>query len=174
VVRWDQNVSAGDWLGGCGLDSTGSGQGQVAGCCECGDEPSSSCATELVSYTVHSISSELLTDFLNKQYFGCSYMFVSLSVRKPVLFYIGFSLRDYGLGDRGSIPGRGERILPLSSVSRPALGPTQPPVQWVPGVRSPGVKRGRGVKLTTHPHLVPRSRMSRSYISSPSKRLRGV
>jgi hypothetical protein len=34
---------------GCGLDSTGSGQGPVAGCCECGDEPSGSCATELVS-----------------------------------------------------------------------------------------------------------------------------
>jgi hypothetical protein len=27
----------------------------------------------------------------------------------------------------------------------------------------PGAKRGRGVTLTTHPHLVPRSRMSRSY-----------
>jgi hypothetical protein len=34
---------------GCGLDSTGSGQGLVAGCCECGDEPSDSCATESVS-----------------------------------------------------------------------------------------------------------------------------
>jgi hypothetical protein len=33
---------------GCGLDLTGSGQGPVAGCCECGDEPSGSCATELV------------------------------------------------------------------------------------------------------------------------------
>jgi len=42
-------------------------------------------------------------------------------------------------------------------VSRPALGTTQPPVQWVPGVLSPGVKRGRVVTLTTHPHLVPRS-----------------
>jgi hypothetical protein len=31
------------------------------------------------------------------------------------------------------------------------LGPTQPLVQWVPGVLSPGVKRGRGVMLTTHP-----------------------
>jgi hypothetical protein len=30
----------------------------------------------------------------------------------------------------------------------------------------PGIKRGRGVTLTTHPHLVPRSRMSRSYTSS--------
>jgi hypothetical protein len=35
-------------LGVCELDSTGSGQGPVAGCCECGDEPSGSCATELV------------------------------------------------------------------------------------------------------------------------------
>jgi hypothetical protein len=34
---------------GCGLDSTGSGQGPVAGCCEYGDEPSGSCVTELVS-----------------------------------------------------------------------------------------------------------------------------
>jgi hypothetical protein len=39
-------------LGGCGLDSTGSGQGPVAGCCEYGDEPSGSCATELVSIRV--------------------------------------------------------------------------------------------------------------------------
>jgi hypothetical protein len=29
----------------------------------------------------------------------------------------------------------------------------------------PGAKRGRGVKLTTHPHLVPRSGMSSSYTS---------
>jgi hypothetical protein len=50
VGRWDQNGSWGDWLGGCGLNSTVSGQGPVAGCCECGDEPSGSCATELVSY----------------------------------------------------------------------------------------------------------------------------
>jgi hypothetical protein len=35
--------------------------------------------------------------------------------------------------DRGSIPGRGKMIFPLASVSRPALRPTQPPVQWVPG-----------------------------------------
>jgi hypothetical protein len=54
-----------------------------------------------------------------------------------------------------------------SSVSRPALGPTQPPVQWVPGVLSPGLKRGRGVTLTTQPYLVPRSRMSRSYTPLP-------
>jgi hypothetical protein len=34
---------------GYGLDLTVSGQGPVAGCCECGDESSGSCATEIVS-----------------------------------------------------------------------------------------------------------------------------
>jgi hypothetical protein len=32
--------------------------------------------------------------------------------------------------------------------AQPAVGPTQPPVQWVPGALSPGVKCGRGVMLT--------------------------
>jgi hypothetical protein len=39
-------------------------------------------------------------------------------------------------------------------------------VQWVPRVLSPGVKRGRAVKLITHPRLVPRPWLSRSYTSS--------
>jgi hypothetical protein len=34
---------------GCGLDSTVLGQVPLAGCCECGDEPTGSCATELIS-----------------------------------------------------------------------------------------------------------------------------
>jgi hypothetical protein len=45
-------------------------------------------------------------------------------------------------GDQGSIPGRGERVFPVASVSRPALGPTQPTAQWVPGVLSLGLKAG--------------------------------
>jgi hypothetical protein len=67
-------------------------------------------------------------------------------------------------------------IFPLASVSRLALGPTQCPVQWVPGggVISPGLKRGRGVTLTTHPHLVPRSIMSRICVFSSPKRLPAV
>jgi hypothetical protein len=35
----------------------------------------------------------------------------------------------------------------------------------------PGVKRGRGVTLIAHPHLVRRSRMNRNYTSSPPWRL---
>jgi hypothetical protein len=38
----------------------------------------------------------------------------------------------------------------------------------------PRAKRGRGVTLTTHPHLVLRSRMSRRHTSSPPKRHHGV
>jgi hypothetical protein len=51
--RWENgiNMDLGEiGLGGCGLDSTGSGQGRLAGCGECDDEPSGSCATEVVSY----------------------------------------------------------------------------------------------------------------------------
>jgi hypothetical protein len=42
------------------------------------------------------------------------------------------------------------------------------------GVISPGLKRDLGVTLSIHSPLVPRSRMSRSYTSSPYKRLRSV
>jgi hypothetical protein len=47
----------------------------------------------------------------------------------------------YGLDGRCSIAGRG-RFYSLFIISRPALGPTQPPIQWAPGAISPGVKQG--------------------------------
>jgi hypothetical protein len=57
---------------------------------------------------------------------------------------------DYGLDDRGSIPTEAEDCssslcVQTGSEAHPA------PVQWVTGVLSPGVKRGWGVMLTTHP-----------------------
>jgi hypothetical protein len=103
--------------------------------------------------------------------------FVNNKIRHELMRDRGSSVSivsGYGLDDRAievRSPDRDKRIFPLVSVCRPALGPTQPPVQWVPGVPSPGLKRSRGVTLTTHPHLVPRPRMSGSYISSPPKRL---
>jgi hypothetical protein len=64
----------------------------------------------------------------------------------------------YRLDDRGVEPRQGLGIFLFTTASRPALGPTQPSIQWVPGALSLGVKRP-GVKLTTRLHLVPRSRM---------------
>ena len=61
---------------------------------------------------------------------------------------------DYGLDDPGSKPG-GVEIFRLS---RPALRPTQPPVNG----SFPGVKCGRGVLLTPNPLLVPLSWKSRA------------
>jgi hypothetical protein len=50
----------------------------------------------------------------------------------------------------GSIPDKGD-IFVFSKASRPALGPTQPPIQWVLGALSPRVKRPGGE--AGHPHL---------------------
>jgi hypothetical protein len=50
---------------------------------------------------------------------------------------------------------------------------TQPPIQWVPGALSLGEGSGRGVKLTTHLHLVPRWKNEWSYTSTPQYAFRG-
>ena len=63
---------------------------------------------------------------------------------------------DYGL-DGSGIESRWGRDF--QHLSRPALGPTQPPVQWILDL-SWGVKSGQGVTLTPHPLLVPWSRNS--------------
>jgi hypothetical protein len=47
----------------------------------------------------------------------------------------------HGLDDRGFELRQGLGIFFFIPASRPALGPTQPPMQWVPGALSLGVKR---------------------------------
>ena len=59
---------------------------------------------------------------------------------------VGIATR-YGL-EGPEIESRWGRDCP--HLSRPALGPTQPPAQWVPGL-STGVSCGWGVTLTPHP-----------------------
>jgi hypothetical protein len=80
-------------------------------------------------------------------------------------------LRTGRPGDRSSIPAKTKEFFLYSLCPDWLWGPPSP---MGTGVLSSGVKRGRGVILTTHFHLVPRSWMSRSYTSSPPKRLHGV
>jgi hypothetical protein len=56
----------------------------------------------------------------------------------------------------------------MLAASKPAVGRTQPPIQWLSGAPSLG-ESGRGVKLTTHLHLVPRSRMRGAIPPLPNK-----
>jgi hypothetical protein len=46
----------------------------------------------------------------------------------------------YRLDDREFEAPQGLGIFLLITASRPALGPTQPPIQWIPGAFSLGVK----------------------------------
>jgi hypothetical protein len=59
-------------------------------------------------------------------------------------------LRAGRLRGRSSSTGRVKNFL-FSKSSRPALGSTQPPIQWVPGVLSPGVKRPGREADHSHP-----------------------
>jgi hypothetical protein len=76
------------------------------------------------------------------------------------------SISDYRLDHRGSIPAEAKEFssslcVQTSSGAHPASLPRGT------GGPFPGVKRGWGVKLTIHLHLVPRSRMTRSYSLLP-------
>jgi hypothetical protein len=62
---------------------------------------------------------------------------------------------------RGSIPGKGKRF---STLPKSASRPTQPPIQWVPGLYFRG-SSGRGMKLITHLHL---GRSQEWWSSTPS------
>jgi hypothetical protein len=76
---------------------------------------------------------------------------------------------DYGLDDRAIVVRSPAEAKDFSSSLCVQTGSGAHPASCTMGTGGPvpEAKRGRGVTLTTHPHLVPRSRMSRSYISSP-------
>jgi hypothetical protein len=80
--------------------------------------------------------------------FKCLLTDINRSRSSSVSIVSGYGLDDQSIGVRSPA---GARDFSCSLCVQRALGPTQPPVQWVPGVLSPGIKRGRGVTLTTHP-----------------------
>jgi hypothetical protein len=91
------------------------------------------------------------------------YQWVSRSRGSSVSIVSGYGL-DYRPIEVRS-PTEAKRIFPLASVSRPALWPTQPPVKWVPGVLSTGLKRVRGVTMTTPIYCRGRKWVGAIYLS---------
>jgi hypothetical protein len=75
----------------------------------------------------------------------------------------------YGLDDREGVgvpsAGRVKNFL-FSTSSRPTLGSTQPPIQWVPEALSPGVKR-QGREADHSPLTSANVKKMWSYTSTP-------
>jgi len=65
------------------------------------------------------------------------------------------------------IPSRSWDFFLLVTTFRPALGPTQPPIQWLTGF-FPWRKSNHGMKLTTPLHLVLELRMHGATVPLPS------
>jgi hypothetical protein len=71
----------------------------------------------------------------------------------------GSIVSDYGLDDRAIGVRSPAEADDFSSILCVQTGSGAHPASCTMGIGGPfsGVKRGRGVMLTTHPHLVPRS-----------------
>jgi hypothetical protein len=72
----------------------------------------------------------------------------------------------YGLDDRGFESRQGLGIILFTTASRPTLGPTQPPIQWVPGALSLGVKVS-GREADHSPSSSAEVKNAWSYTSAP-------
>jgi hypothetical protein len=77
---------------------------------------------------------------------------------------------DYGLDGRGFESRQGLGIFLFTTASRPVLRPTQPPIQWVPGAISLGVKRPGHEADHSHPSNAEVNN-AWSYTSTPQYKL---
>jgi hypothetical protein len=104
----------------------------VVGLCEHGDESSGS--INAVGSLTSSVTISLVWSYIEFITLTANLLHNSIV---HILKVGDFGLRAGRLGFYGSIPG----IFLFTSSSRTALGPTQPPIQCVPGALSLGVKR---------------------------------
>jgi hypothetical protein len=79
----------------------------------------------------------------------------------------------WAIGVRGFDSRRGPGIFLFTAASRPVLGPTQPPIQWVPGTLSLGVKQ-LGREADHSPPSRNEVKNAWSYTSTPPICLHGV
>jgi hypothetical protein len=82
---------------------------------------------------------------------------------------VGIAL-GYGLDDRGSrvrFPEGAGNFL-FTTASRTALGPTRPPIQWVPGALSLGVKRPGREADQSSPSSAEVEELVELYLHSPN------
>jgi hypothetical protein len=80
---------------------------------------------------------------------------------------------SWTIGVLGFDSRRGLGIFFFTTVSRTALGPAQPPIQWVPGALSLEVKR-LGREADHSPPNSTEVKNAWSYTSTPPIRLHGV
>jgi hypothetical protein len=74
---------------------------------------------------------------------------------------LGYELDDWGFVSR-----QGLGIFLFTTESRPALGPIQPPIQWVPGTLSLGLKRP-GCEADHLSPSIAEVKNARKYTSTP-------
>jgi hypothetical protein len=102
----------------------------------------------------------------------CSFLCVICRKRIKLINSGGIAL-GYGLDDRGFESRQELGIFLLTTVSGPALGPTQSPNQWVPGALSLGVKQ-TGREADHSPPSCTEVKNAWSCTSNLSIRLHGV
>jgi len=78
--------------------------------------------------------------------------------------YLKIQRFSYGLDEFESR--QGQEFFLLATASRPALVPIQPPIQWVPGALTPGVK-WTGLEADHSPPPSAEVKNTWSYISTP-------
>jgi hypothetical protein len=96
-----------------------------------------------------------------------SLLFYPVHVREPgssVSIVSGYGLNDWAIKVRSPAEAKD---FTCSLCVQTGSGAHPASCTMGTGVLSPGLNCGRGATLTTHPNLVPRSRMSRSYTYSP-------
>jgi hypothetical protein len=109
----------------------------------------------VVTYTYHKVSLHYNTKII-------TIIIIIIGSRASIVgIATGYGLDDWKVGVRVPV---GSRIF--STSSRPALGPTQPLIKWVPGALSPGLNRP-GSEADHSPSTSAEVRKVWIYMSTP-------